>query len=96
MWGGGMGVPARKPEEISEEFTVCPCCGTDFHVSVRCLDHLADSRRPRCANYVIAHCKQLPAKRVAVLDAIDRETRRSALWSGRTHVVVSRPAIIGK
>ena len=65
--------------------SVCPCCRTDFVQRIRCLAHLSDSRRPRCRDWVLRNCRRLPPAAVARLDLADRELRRAAQRSGRSH-----------
>ena len=44
--------------------SVCPACGKDFQSRVRCLNHLGDSRRPKCSAWVLAHVSELPEKKL--------------------------------
>lgn len=72
--------------------STCPSCGVDFQTRARCLNHLGDRRRPRCAAYVVAHCKKLAPDVVAQLETIDREERRTFRRAGHSQVLASRPA----
>ena len=38
----------RSPVNALVPGSVCPACKKDFHVRVRCLNHLSDHRRPAC------------------------------------------------
>ena len=71
---------------------VCPCCQTDFVQRVRCLAHLSDRRRPRCRDWVLRHCRRLSPATVVRLDQADRELRRAAQRSGRSHVIAKGAA----
>ena len=82
---------ARAPWSRMVPGSVCPCCGVDFHIRVRCLNHLGDRRRPRCADWVLQHCKPLPAEELAVLDAADTAARKAAWRQGHTTCLALRP-----
>ena len=71
---------------------VCPCCKTDFARCIRCLARLSDRRRPRCRDWVLRRCRRLPPTTVARLDQADRELRRAAQRSGRSHVIAKGAA----
>ena len=61
----------------------------------RLLAHLSDSRRRRCWEAIVADPASYPplgADTVRVLDDADREARREAWRSGRTHALATRPA----
>ena len=60
---------------------------------MRCLAHLSDRRRPKCADWVHANCKKLPTGVVAKLDAIDLALRKAAQRLGRSDHIADVPAI---
>ena len=73
--------------------STCPTCGVDFHDRLRCLAHLSDPRRPRCWQAFLAtNPPRLPDSVVKKLDETDRELRRAAQQSGRTHHIGRVPA----
>ena len=51
----------------------CPCCGTRFRSRLRCIAHLSDRRRPRCADWVLANCVPLDPSTLETLAERDRE-----------------------
>ena len=73
--------------------SICPACGTDSKQRLRCLAHLSDRRRTRCAEWVRTHCVRLAPRQVADLDEHDRLLRREARKSGKSHHIAVGPAI---
>ena len=71
---------------------VCPSCGTQFRTRLRCIAHLSDRRRPRCANWVLANCRPLASDVLSRLDEKDREALREAWSQGHTHALARGPA----
>jgi hypothetical protein len=71
---------------------ICPSCMTTFASRLQLLGHLSDTRRPRCANYAIAHCARMSDSTVNLLDVSDRAARKVAYKTGRTHAIVKAPA----
>ena len=70
----------------------CPCCGVDFRQRFRCFAHLSDSRRPKCREWVLAHCAPMNAAGVAQLDTELRQQRKAAWRAGSTHPLAEGPA----
>jgi len=70
----------------------CPACGADFVQRLRLIVHVSDSRRPKCRDWIFLHCPRLPHSRVAKLDEVDREQRRSAQRAGHSHHLAVAPA----
>ena len=91
---------AKHGERLtSREFiksSICPSCGTDYRQRLRCLAHISDRRRPKCAEWVLANCKKLPAKVVAKLDPTDLELRKQAQRLGRSHHIADLPAMTSR
>ena len=71
----------------------CACCGMQFGARVSRLAHLSDKRRPKCRDWILAHCQPLNSVTVAELDLIDNEFRKKSRKAGRTHYIVWAPAI---
>jgi len=71
----------------------CPVCHTTFNSRIRCLAHLSDRRRTKCAGQIRAgiFCK-IPEATVLQLDLADREARREAQRSGHSHPLAQKPA----
>jgi len=71
----------------------CPICHTDYKSRIRCLAHICDRRRPKCANEVKnGNARRLPENTVLKLDEADREQRRLAQRQGRSHPIARTPA----
>ena len=70
----------------------CPSCKTNFGSRLRCIAHLSDRRRPKCADWVLKNCTALSNKKQEQLDEIDRAARRQAQQNGRSHAIASTPA----
>ena len=73
--------------------SICPCCKTDFKQRLRCIAHLSDRRRPRCADWVRTNCPRLSVSRLAELDVIDKELRRTRQQTGRPHHIAVLPVV---
>ena len=72
----------------------CICCGTVFHTRLRCIAHLADTRRDKCWLHILAtRPPRLPTPTVEALDALDREQRKMAFKKGHTHPLAQGSAI---
>lgn len=71
----------------------CPCCGTRFQSRLRCIAHLSDRRRPRCAEWVLANCTPLDLSTLEILAEKDREMLREAWGQGHTHAIARGPAV---
>jgi hypothetical protein len=71
----------------------CPACETVFGNRLSLLGHLSDKRRPKCRESVLATCPCLPNELVQKLDRLDAEQRKCAQRSGRSHSIVTRPAV---
>ncbi|CAK0829298.1 unnamed protein product, partial [Prorocentrum cordatum] len=39
--------------------STCPCCGTDFRDRLRLIAPSSDRRRPKCQDWILAHCSAL-------------------------------------
>ena len=84
----------RSPIRQYVPGAVCPVCLTDFRDRVRCLEHLSDSRRPKCRQQLLGGgFPALEPARVAELDAIDCVARRLAQQAKKSHVLADRPAV---
>ena len=83
----------RSPFHCKVKSAICPACGVDFRERVRCLNHIGDRRRPRCAEYVVGHCPVLLRSLVLQLDEADRVARRTARRAGHSNILASAPAI---
>ena len=83
----------RAPWASRVDGSVCHACGKDFHTRVRCLNHLGDTRRPKCAEWILAHQPQLHEKTLAKLNATDATERKNARRAGHTTSLASRPPI---
>ena len=73
--------------------STCPSCETVFGNRLALLGHLSDKRRPRCRESVLTTCTCLPNELVQKLDRLDAEQRRCAQRSGRSHSIVTTPAV---
>ena len=71
--------------------SMCPACGKDFHLRARCLDHLSDSRRPSCREWVMHNVHPLEPVLVEQLNAEDRLVRKKARQQGHTRVLSCKP-----
>ena len=71
----------------------CPVCETVFGNRLALLAHLSDKRRPRCREVVLATCPCLPDQLVQKLDKLDAQKRKIAQRSGRSHSIVTKPAV---
>ena len=71
---------------------VCPSCGTIFVSRLQLLGHLSDTRRPRCALYVVQNCTRMSDADVSTLDVADRAARKVAYSSGHSHAIVQKAA----
>ena len=73
---------------------MCGVCGANFRGRLRLLDHLSDSRRPRCKDACLkGTVPKLSLERVVELDEPDRVARTSARESGHSHVIAQLPAL---
>ena len=81
---------------------MCPACGTFFSSRVRCLVHIGDHRRPKCAEWLLKHGTLLPPATLDRLDEVDRVQRREAQRQGLSGPRATMPArrkdgtVIGK
>ena len=73
--------------------STCPACGTDYRDRLRCIAHLSDRRRPRCAEWVRINVSPMSGSEVSAFDAIDRQLRREAWRKGHTHHIAKLPAL---
>jgi len=72
----------------------CPICKTIYNTRIRCLAHITDRRRPRCAQAIdVGGATKLAESTVLRLDEADRAQRREAQRQGSTHPVAQGPAI---
>ena len=72
---------------------ICPVCKTCYNSRIRCLAHLSDRRRPKCANILLeGHTRKLSEVTVLKLDEYDREQRRLAQRQGHSHPIAQTPA----
>ena len=77
--------------------SICPACCVDFHLRVRCLNHLGDRRRPACAEWVLTNCKPLPKAKIDKLNLADAAVRSDSRKSGHTTCLSTRPPVqVGK
>ena len=83
----------RSPFQARIRSAICPCCGVDFRQRVRCLNHLGDRRRPRCAQYVLLHCPLLSQADAERLNEVDRRARSDAYRAGHSRVSATSPAL---
>ena len=83
----------RSPFHARVASAICPCCGVNFRQRIRCLNHLGDRRRPRCAQHVMLHCPLLTPAETARLDQVDRSDRRNVQRAGHFRVVSTLPAL---
>ena len=83
----------RSPFQARVRSAICPCCGVDFRQRVRCLNHLGDRRRPRCAQYVLLHCPLLSQADAERLNEVDRRARSDAYRAGHSRVSATSPAL---
>jgi hypothetical protein len=72
---------------------LCPSCGTQFRARVSLLNHINDRRRPKCKEFILEFCQPLAPSRVSELDVADNEMRKAARRAGRSHHIVTAPAI---
>jgi hypothetical protein len=71
----------------------CPICKTVYNSRIRCLAHISDKRRPKCADELRkGRVHKLSEATVQKLDAADREQRRLAQRQGRSHPIAQLPA----
>jgi len=68
---------------------ICPCCKTSFIQRFRLVAHLSDSRRPKCRDFVLSHCSELPPGILAEADATAAQERRKARKQGHTRPIAS-------
>ena len=71
---------------------VCPSCGTDFKDRLRCIRHVSDRRRTKCAEWILENGSQLSEVTLKALDAVDTGLRREAQRAGRTNHIAVAPA----
>ena len=71
----------------------CPSCKTVFSSRLSVVSHLSDSRRPKCRDAVLANCPILEPSVVAELNAQLTNMRRVARQCGRSHHIVTAPAV---
>ena len=83
----------RAPWTCRISGSICPACGKDFHSRVRCLNHLGDSRRPKCSSWVMVNSPQLSSKVLAKLNEKDTVERKTARRSGHTTSLSIRPPV---
>ena len=72
---------------------MCPACGIDYRQRLRCLAHLSDKRRGKCATWVLEHCAPLPPEQVEQLDREDKALRLAAQRDGHSHHLARLPAL---
>ena len=72
--------------------SVCPACGTYFSTRVRCLGHISDNRRPKCADWLLKHGTAVPPATLVRLDETDRVHRREAQQQGLSGPRATAPA----
>ena len=79
---------------FAEADGLCPICKTCFNSRLRLLAHLSDTRRPKCRDKLLCGtATPLSQKRIAVLDELDKVTRRNAQRLGQTHPVAIGSAV---
>ena len=83
----------RSPWTSRVGSSVCPACGKDFHMRVRCLNHIGDTRRPRCAEWIMQHLSPLPQKQLDKLNIEDAAARKTAQRQGHTTCLTKRPPV---
>ena len=85
----------RSPmRAFAEADGLCPICKTCFNSRLRLLAHLSDTRRPKCRDKLLSGTvPPLSHKRIAVLDELDKVTRRNAQRLGQTHPVAIGSAV---
>ena len=71
----------------------CPICETVFGNRLTLIAHLSDKRRTRCRGSFLATHTCLPDELVQKLDQLDAEQRKCAQRSGRSHSIVTTPAV---
>ena len=72
----------------------CPICNTVYNTRIRCLAHITDRRRSRCAQAIDAGgALRIDEGTVLRLDEADRVQRREAQRQGHTHPIAQGPAI---
>ena len=72
----------------ADEDGVCPACRSCFVTRARLIKHLADKRRTKCGEKVLAdRPAKLSEERVAVLDDLDRIAKREARRQGHSHAI---------
>ena len=70
----------------------CQACNTVFASRVALLNHLGDTRRPRCKEWCEANGEKLTVASVKALDEADKIARREAVRAGGSTPVVQRAA----
>ena len=83
----------RAPWSSRVAGSICPACGKDFHLRVKCLNHLGDTRRPRCAQWIMDNVPTLPKATLDKLSAADAEERSRARRAGHTTCIAKRPPV---
>ena len=74
----------------------CPACGKDFQERLRLISHLSDRRRPKCREWIKAHCSRLPAEKAVELRNADCVLRRKAQQNGHSHHLAVLPVLHAK
>ena len=73
---------------------ICPICMTDFRERFRCIAHLSDSRRQKCANLIFERkLIPLPDEQVQKLDELERAAKTAAKKDGHTHILATASAV---
>ena len=70
----------------------CSVCETTFGSRLSLIQHLSDSRRPKCRDVLLATASPISDELCTQLDELDKVARRTAQQKGYSHASVSVPA----
>ena len=70
----------------------CSVCETTFGSRLSLIQHLSDSRRPKCRDVLLATASPISDEVCTPLDELDKVSRRTAQQNGYSHARVSVPA----